>query len=265
MTASNSDHIDNVLPEVRAALVAGVRARHPKSPRRSLRAVAVGLLVLAGGGTALAATDIWNPVLGWGDEPPRRASTPVPDPQVAALSVLRTPQTEADRGADVETALATLSGHEHGGVRLSGVRLLARRDDGLSVLVPLERAGSRDQGAPSSIVDDPLCVIYLVETAGRKGASAGAFAGQKCGSSEDLAEGKLNGFNPRSDGVMHFNGLVPDGVTHVEVHMRDGEVRTGDVARNFFDIGIGSASRIGEVKLVRWLGADGEPIAERRR
>src|SRR3954469_19952333 len=99
---------DTTVSRLRSAY-AGDTAPAPHRWRRR-RFCRVGLFALGAAivsGTAAAATGGWHPLLGSPDRGPRPhpARADVPADQLAALAILRRPQTDVDRGPLVRQAL----------------------------------------------------------------------------------------------------------------------------------------------------------------
>ena len=117
-------------------------------------AVALSLTVLAG---AAAAASIWLPQLGnptYGYNPGVNNSPPPAD-QLAALGVLRAPQTATDRAAASTGVLTYVNNYAHG-VRTGYIRLLGQDATATYLLIPVAH---RDAGpATPNGIDDALCV-----------------------------------------------------------------------------------------------------------
>ena len=211
--------------------VPGERSRRRRVPWLT-RPVAVGLAVTAFAGTAFAAVAIWTPLLGnpqYGYNP-GAASSPPPADQLAALAVLRRPQSAADRGALSAAALTYINDYTKG-VRTAYVRLLATVGTEAFVLVPVEerRATSATGGVatPSSALKDALCV-YVSDAS-----PAAEFV--ECWS---LAQVEA------ADAAATFNGqlfgLAPDGVSSVRVDSQGSPSLSSPANGNFFSIALGA-------------------------
>jgi hypothetical protein len=261
-----------LLPEVEDALMAAAdrRARKPARPRRSrgVRGAVALLAALAVAGTAVAATSGWPPILGNGSDAIRPAQSPVPGDQSAALSVLRRPQTDADRGPDVQATLKSLpSGGESHGVRLDAVRRLAGGPTpGLAViLAPQERFGQDPPGPAGPRVKDALCVLY---PSGPRTVAGGQISGAavSCWTTREVLAGNAKGLAPAGDN-WHFYGLVPDGVARVAITRHDGTTAQATVRDNFFDIPGPDGKDPNDVRAAnpegpaRWLDADGNAVS----
>jgi hypothetical protein len=180
---------------------------------------------------------------------PTTALTAAPAEQRSILAILRRPQTEADRSPEVRDALTYIGEHETQGVRLADVRLLSTHQDGVMVLVPVERAGTHDPGAASSIERDALLVLY----SGRPSADAGAVGSglvpsppagrlrvvQTRGTLASLKSQAITAIAPTDDGY-HLFGLAPDRAVKAEVTLRGGAVVRSDIVNNSFDLPIGA-------------------------
>jgi hypothetical protein len=196
------------------------------------RPVAVGLILAACAGTAFAAVAIWTPLLGdpqYGYNP-GAATTAPPADQLAALAVLRRPQTDADRGALSAAALTYINNYTQG-VRTAYVRLLDTVGSEAFVLVPVEErdatapAGTSPTASPS--LANALC-IYV------SGASA-AHEDVACWSLADVLAGRAAG---QFDG--QFFGLAPDGVSTATLTSVGEPPLPTPVANNFFVFAIPS-------------------------
>jgi hypothetical protein len=154
---------------------------------------------------------------------------PPPADQLAALAVLRRPQSDADRGALSQEALTYINDYTKG-VRTAWVRLLATVDGEAFVLVPVEErdATASTGGAPSASAPlrDALCV-YAVET-------VGVFAiNGACWSLSEVDAGTASvAFENQ------FFGLAPDGVTEATLASPGVAPLSAPVAGNFFEIAL---------------------------
>lgn len=222
--------------------------RGPTRHRRRFRVL--GPLAVAGlaiGGTALAATTPWNPQIGPDptDSPPVSHSA-APAEQIAALGVLRRPQTDRDRSTPTEDALRTLEAPGRG-LRVDSIRLLRTHDGAATILMSLARLGDRRH---PPVTRDALCVSETTsatqrDTARRQGQDHSnglgpvpvALGGSSCGSYEDLLRGRLRTVT---------TGLVPDGVARVQVKLTTGRTVSARVRDNFYalpiDVSAGGAS-----------------------
>ena len=157
---------------------------------------------------------------------PHATADAPPADQLKLLSVLRRPQTDADRGP---RALQTLQGlsDQVEGVRTGSVRLLAQGTDRV-VLVPVARFNlvGPEPGAdlPQSVKDrlapqrDGLCLWALDSDS----------ASEDCYTTAEVRAGRAHSY---------FNGraawLVPDGVAAVRVRYAGGVTREAPVHGNF--------------------------------
>jgi hypothetical protein len=262
-----------LIPEVHDALARAVNARSRTSRRWHVRRAALLLVgTLIATGVALAATGAWHPMLGDNHRGhPTVARTPVPGDQSAAIAVLRRPQTDADRGPQIQAVLRLLPRQEIGGVHTDGIRLLRRRPDGVTILVPAERVGRHDKGYRSSIQRRVLCVMasshQMPQTtrvpSGRTVRTPGGlFAGQACGG---LMQLRTTGIGLAINGPKGFLtiGLVPDGVASVIVRLRHHRLITAPVRNNLYEVSTGAELAPGWG--VTWLDAAGHRIEHRRR
>ena len=243
-----------LMPEVETALRSAVSGLQSKPVRRRGMTLRRGLLIAAGtvlvSGSAFAAATKWSPQLGDARRGhPTVADEGIPKDQLAALAVLRRPQTEADRGPQVRRVLKVIGSEETGGIHLDGVRLLASHGDRSLVLVPAQRVGSHQRGFPSTIQRNTLLLI----------AAGPASAGATRGTASEL---RARGITVSTSGSISadgasgwtVNGLVPDGVIGVEVTLRGGVVKTATVHNNSYEIPTGG--QIGYLR-TRWQHADG--------
>jgi hypothetical protein len=225
----------NELAASRGIAPVGGRARARR--RRRLpwltRPIAVGLALVAVGGTAFAAVAIWTPLLGnqqYGYNPGASTSAP-PQDELNALAVLRRPQTDADRGALTQAALTYINDYTSG-VRTAYVRLLATVDGVAYVLVPVEQ---RDGGtAPGAVTTPPienaLC-LYAINSVGPVEIVGGCWslAEVVSGHAVDVLAGQ-------------FVGLAPDGAATATTAFISGPPQSAPVDQNFFDIPLPSGS-----------------------
>lgn len=241
-----------LMPEVHDATKEALR-RRTRIRRQRLRLPLAVAAVLATGATAAVAATSWWPVLGDEDRGnPTVAASQLPASQPAALRVLRRDQDEGDRSPAVQALLRRLAAREAGGVQVAGIRLLDRRPNGITILVPVERAGTADPGYPPSVKRDALCVLY----------DSPVGTAQKCGTSEELDDGRIAGAMNAGNGTISLFGLVPDGVQRVRATLRDGTVLTNTVKNNLYDLPLGAGPRaLGGVS-VEWLDASGTATAK---
>lgn len=253
----------------------------------------IGLLAVAGvivTGTAVAATSGgWRPLLGSADRPrPLAATSSVPADQLAALAVLRRPQTEADRGPLVQEALRKLSRETINGIHTGAIRVLFRAPREVVVLVPAQRAGPRIKSVPSSTSTqrDALYVMagsyqnartWKITSGGKPKTirfPAGYHWGATAGTLQTLrTTGIQTGTSPNPSGGLVLNGqpprsanrrvtLVPDGVARVRVRLRGGRSITVPVRNNVYRYTIhGVSANLGTI----WFDAAGRRIDHRKR
>jgi hypothetical protein len=230
-----------VLPQLeRAVAAAAARTIAPRRDpwwarlgRRGTRAAVIATATLALGGTALAATGGWKPLIGdlATDGPPRLTSTPVPPEIANALGVLRRQQTARDRSPAVEATLHQVSSYHVEGVRPESIRYLAPAVGGEAAIVfSAEESESID--GPSPYLDpgsaapwaggDPLCVFSPP-------------AGSECFHLSTILKGEALWSEGGPSGGAMF-GLVPDGVATVTGHFGDGRKIRVPVVNNYFKI-----------------------------
>lgn len=266
-----------------------VRGRRRWRPSRRIGLLAIGGVIVSG--TAIAATGPWHPVLGSPDRGPRplAASAGVPAGQLAALAVLRRPQSSVDRGPLVRRALQVLSRQTINGIHTDAIRVISREPRELSVLVPVERVGHSLKGVPASISTqrDALCLMstsyqeartWRIRQGGkpktiRFPAGYGGW-GMTCGGLDRVrTTGIQTGTSPDSSGGLILNGLprhptlrmvvlVPDGVARVTVRLRHGRSVTVPVRDNVYRYTIReSPASMGTI----WFDAAGRRIDHRKR
>lgn len=213
-----------------AAELAAARRPLAVARRRRLpwltRPVAVGLALTAFAGSAFAAVAIWTPLLGnprYGYNPGVSTTAPPAD-QLAALAVLRRPQTDADRGALSAAALTYINDYTTG-VRTEYVRLLATVGTEAFVLVPVaeRRSSASTGGAPSESAPlaNALC-LYISDT-------SPMLADVACWSLAQVTGGRAWGL---LDG--QFYGLAPDGLTGVTVTAVGTPTASAPITNNLF-------------------------------
>jgi len=256
-----------LLPEIEASLMRAVARRRRVRRRLGRRTVipAAAFLVLAG--SAAAAVQPWQPLLGG---PDRGVATgvdaPPPAAQLALLGVLRRPQSDADRSPAVLAGLRGLVGSADHGVHVDEVRRLGDGPDGSAiVLIPEQRQGDDVAGPRAADVTDALCVSYPAPKGARRATvraidgpaaaplpvtSPGGATAFACFTDHEVATGHAVAAAPGAGGT-HVWGLVPDGVAGVSVAGRRAAVHD-----DFFDVPAAPAA----VDDVRWYDADGRDI-----
>jgi hypothetical protein len=219
---------------------AGRRVR--KHRMLKITALATSIVVL--GSVAAAAAMLWSPDVGDDHRGrPAIARSVVPGNELTMLSILSREQTAADRAVLTQGALRLLDRSVEG-VRVDGARALGSSG---AVLVPVERALSRDGGRP---IDDALC-LFIPDP--RDGGGLACFsAGEVHGGRAVIAMGakvaaaatgpietNSNGSHFRrskgiDEDVMHVVGVAPDGIS--VAHIGNGQSsRTVGVTDNFFE------------------------------
>lgn len=273
--------------------VAGSDVRRRRRPSRRIALLAIGALIVSG--TAVAATGAWHsiglsggwhPVLGSPGRGPRplAANAGVPADQLAALAILRRPETSADRGPLVRHALRILDRRRSNGIHTDAIRVILHTRREFVVLVPLERFGPTNlKGAP--IQRHGLCLMsasrqdartVTITHAGKArtlGLPAGYNWGETCGNSQTLrTTGIQTGTSPDSSGGLIINGLpkpitdhritlVPDGVARVKVRLRHDRSVTVPVTNNVYRYTIHETSaNLGTI----WLDAAGHQIGRQK-
>jgi hypothetical protein len=277
------------LPELEGMLTRAAARRVRSTPEgrrlagwRVSRLVAVGAACLAFAGTAMAATGVWNPVVGSESEPATLSETPVPAALTAQLGVLRREQTPRDRSPEVEATLD--GGFVPEGVRLDSVRYLAPGANGEATIllsgehvrfffaslllhsdrgdvvvgkVPPEAAGDAAAAEPPQ---EPVCVARPFP--GDEQAVALCFDLSMLMSGEAHASQVDTTTNTGT-----ALGVVPDGVTTVTAEFGSAPPVTVPVADNYWELPLSGAElsdAAGESGVQRtvWRDADGEIVPQ---
>jgi hypothetical protein len=204
-----SDFIARYEAQLHHAARRELGGRRPWMPRRLNRIVAVGVVGLAAAGVPAAAQNGWFPFAGRKDAPTVTRSSPIGDLQ-AMLSVLRRPQTEADRQA-AQYALKFF-GPNYRGVQIDYIRRAAvPSGDQAVILVPVK---SYRPVPKFAMQRDSVC---LWRTDYLNGAREGG--GRACFESPQIVGGRaLQSLGHRLD------MLVPDGVARVDAIAGDGTI-----------------------------------------
>jgi hypothetical protein len=262
---------DFLLPDVRDSIASAIdrrvslagkapQVRRPRlsGSRRTALVLTAGVLAT---GTALAATAPWSPIVGNDQQGhPTTSVAALPADELSALGVLRRPQTDADRSPAIASMLKVLSANVDNGVHLDGIRLLESQPDGFSVLVPIDRdvTNAPGYGGPPQVADNVLCLFIATPptSAGTTDATATVY-GQKCGTVTDLEAGRIL-MGGQYDGRLTLNGLVPDGVSSIQVPLRNGTTITAPVSDNAFHIDTAAPDGSYEDAPIRWLRSEGK-------
>jgi hypothetical protein len=257
-----------LLPEVRDSLAEAVRRRaalqQPAARRRRLRWPSrrgPTLLVTAAliGGTAYAATGPWFPQLGDDDRGrPTIATSHVPADQLAALAVLRRPQTAADRGPRIRAMLKQLPGSVVGGVHLDSARLLQSRRDGATALLAVQREGAPGPGG-TPVRRNLLCLTVGLDPTTVNGHRMGFQSTQKCETLTGVEAGRLF-VGALIGGRLTLTGVVPDGVARIQVPLRTGRVLEAPVAHNAYRLDAAAPNGSYEDAAIRWLDRAGRTV-----
>jgi hypothetical protein len=166
--------------------------------------------------------------------------------------------------------LAMLDRDEINGVHTNEIRLLRRRRDGVTILVPAERVGRHDPGYASSIERQVLCLMTSARVTPRtvtvktphSGSSTdhtygGLVAAQSCGGMPQVRENKI-ATSTRSNAGWIYSALVPDGVARVIVRLSaPNHSITVPVRENLYEVNIETDPRVASVT---WLDAHGHII-----
>lgn len=230
-----------VLPEVQRALHDAI-VQGKVDTRQWIRRplFVVPAVVLALGSTALAATGAWRPLLG--NERlghPTSSRSEVPAEQLQMLGVLRRPQTDADRGPQVENMLrnALSNRSEAGGVtgvRTDSIRRIAATSKSTWIMVPVKRVAAPKRVPGTANERDMICVLMGEPPSSGKGFSKVGY-GRSCRSTQDIALGRLAG-GAAFGRHLQLWGVVPDGVAKVKARLRGGNGITATVRDNAYVI-----------------------------
>jgi hypothetical protein len=275
-----SDRTEALLPAMERSLAAGAAAlgRRQKagpirrlSSVRAVRLVAAGIACLAFGGTAMAATGVWNPVIGSAEieGPVTTSETPVPQEIVEALGVLRRAPSDRDHSPEVEATLREVAFAD--GVRPDSVRFLKAGDRGEATIV-LSAENAIDLEVQTAAADpQPVCVFRP----GLYGYGHADDAPSACFGIEELLAGRgyAESLDFEADTGLAF-GLVPDGVVTVTAEFANAPAVTVPVTDNYFEIpmrgpevgeyveGVEPGPAWGAISKVTWQDADGAPVPQ---
>jgi len=221
-----------------------VERRHRRWVGR--RPLVVALVAMMCASTAFAVSDQapWSPpeltVRANPDDVPQLIGGQVPTELTSFLGVLRTPQTESDRGAVTRDALKYFNGSRRGPLRTNGIR---------SIIFP-------DPKAPSMVV-----VPYDVQTAAGPETRLNVWVTDPAGNGGGgvlLTPDDLR--RPIAAGSIgeYVYGFAPDGVTHVRLTWPDKSPIDVPVTRNAFM----ARSLVEDMTFptVTWLDADGKTV-----
>jgi hypothetical protein len=227
---------------------------------RASRVVAVGVACLAFGGTAMAATGVWDPGIGARSSsgPASISTTPVPAALVAQIAVLRRDQTDQDRSPEVEATLARAS--LAGGVRPDSARFLAPGANGEATVM-----FSAEKGSSFVSEGEPVCVDRPFAPFHQSGyLDNGAF----CFGLGEL----LSGHAYATDAEVASNtwltvGVVPDGVATVTAEFGSAPDVTVPVTNNYWELSpsgpqLSNANGEAGVEHTVWRDADGNVVPQ---
>jgi hypothetical protein len=236
------------LPQLQEALLVASDGMVARSRRRAQR-FRLGLMTtvaVAGiGGGAVASQSIWGPVVGLdAARRPSVSSAPAPPSQQALLSVLRRPQTAADRSSASQQALR-LTGRRYRDVRITDVRVIGGATASESVvLVPVGEVKGRSKAAGRPTTGDALCLFTV---------DARKTAAQACFTESAVRDG-----TGRVLSGTQLAGVVPDGVS---------VVRFAAPGRGAFDVPVHDNTysvllrRLQPGSTLAWRRADGSAAA----
>lgn len=258
--------------------------RRPSSPGVPRLAAIVAAAVLCGG-TAMAATGIWDPPIGanTGTAPPTRSYSPVPAAIANVLGILRREQTPRDRSLDVEVTLSKALFAD--GIRPDSVRFLtpSEAEGEATVLFAAEKPGGQFEPSeqiclyrPAFAVTTselPACFSLPTLLSGRAFTTFEVFSPQLREELESrpgaavLAECQED---PPPSFCLPLRGtavgLVPDGVATVTAAFSGAPNVTVPVHENYFEIPLHGAElthRPTGLRHTVWHDADGDVIPQR--
>jgi len=266
--------IEPALPELERRLTTAAAARRKRSGRRIVgsrgtRIAVAGLACLAFGGSAMAATGVWDPPIGTkapNTSPPTVSATPVPAAMSEALGAFRREPDARDRGPEVEATLSTLGSSFADGVRPDSVRYLEGNARGeATVLFSAERSVlTSGKGLELFGSGEPACVDVP---------AAGMETAPLCFGLDKILAGEATFAVERIDRQTgEAWGLVPDGVASVTARFGGGVAWEVPVADNYFKYSWGNpdtdpidgegplVSRINPFKDLIWRDADGNVV-----
>jgi hypothetical protein len=224
---------------------------------RPSRIVAIGAACLAFGGSAMAASGVWDPGIGTSafSGPPSTATTPVPAATTEVLAVLRREPTARDRSSEVEATLRGVSGAD--GVRPDSVRYLGPGAGGdATVLLSAEKTGRL------FTEEEPICVYRPMVDWGAEEPAHDCF---------DLAQllagqARITAIEMAAQSGLVF-GLVPDGVATVTAEFGSAPDVTVPVANNYWEMPVNgpelsNAHGAASVQKTVWRDADGQVVPQ---
>lgn len=253
----------------RVVVPAGGRRGIPRLSGRLPRIAAIGAACLAFGGSAMAATGVWDPGIGAdapNTPPPTISATPVPAAMAEALGAFRRAPNAQDRGPAVEATLSTLGSQFASGLRPDSVRFLEGNGRGeATVLLSAERAVlTSGNGVELFGSGEPACVV---------GPGGGLETAPECWGLDKILAGEAVEETERVDGQTgEAWGLVPDGVASVTANFGGGAAREVPVTDNYFRYAWGDPEtnpifgetaavlRTTPFKDVIWRDADGNVV-----
>jgi hypothetical protein len=255
--------LDPALPELERMLTTTAGA-HVKESKQSVgrriagargpRLAAIGLTCLAFGGTAMAATGVWDPGIGSSASAPAPtiSATPVPMATSEALGALSREPNAQDRGPEVQATLSSLGNEFANGIRPDSVRYLGTNASGeATILVSAESSAftSSKYGADLMGTGEPVCVIAPN--------SAGDSLPFCFGLDAILTGRAVEAVESRDQKAGFAWGIVPDGVASVSAEFRGGVVREVPVTDNYFQYSWGDAGHRRGQASVAWTGPGG--------
>jgi hypothetical protein len=238
-------------PAGTARAAAGARTGRHRAVRR---AAAVALASLAAASTALAATGVWNPLIGdrTSSGPPTRSQSDVPAAARDALGVLRRAPEARDRGPAVQATLHQVGAAVVASVRPDSIRYLAPAAGGAAtILVSVQRGGlvgAPDPHDAATDVREPLCVYRPV--------AAGGGSASACFDIAAIRSGRaIATFGTADSSILY--GLVPDEVAAAVARFSDGTTKRIAVTGNYVEIRTQDGVSL---KRIAWRDAADRPL-----
>jgi hypothetical protein len=261
--------------------VSGKRRRGWRGRLGAPRVAALGFVFVLGGGTALAATGVWDPPIGalTGVPAPRTSESRVPLRITDVLGILRREQTPKDRSPEVEATLARA--FFANGIRPSSVRFLAPSEAAgeATVLFSAERSPSGPYDPPEKVCfyrpafatqtrELPFCTDLREVLSGQAFANLGNYLPVPRKELEAHPEAVIECIAPRPHAFCPQRksiaaGLVPDGVAMVTLRFSGAPARTIPVHHNYFEAVLRGAEIThlpGGVRYVIMRDAEGNAI-----
>jgi len=222
-----------------------VERRHRRWMGR--RPLLVALVAMMCASTAFAVSDQapWSPpeltLRANQEDVPPLIGAPVPTSLTSFLGVLRTPQTEADRGAVTRDALTYFNSGTPGGIRSNGIRAIVFPDPKAPSLVLVPFDAETANGTETELK------VWVTDPTGAPGGGKIVISPENL--SRPLAAGSIG---------RYVYGFAPDGVTHVRLTWPDRSPIEASVTRNAFMVQGPADTTL--FPTVTWLDADGKTV-----